>query len=108
MIEISPLWCGSHQSWSEHKDVLCVAVKVFQHPKSFTIYFVQLPATIELMDDPVRNLWVTSRSHKEQLKEYGHSWTTGMWSKEETKILEDNINRYCRVKFYYMRKCASV
>ncbi|XP_076813869.1 uncharacterized protein LOC143460298 [Clavelina lepadiformis] len=55
----------------------------------------KLPASADFVDDPVRNLWVTTKSHKEQLKENGHSWTTGMWSTEETEILKQNIQNYC-------------
>ncbi|XP_078484904.1 uncharacterized protein LOC100184910 isoform X2 [Ciona intestinalis] len=46
--------------------------------------------------DPVRNIWITAKLHKEQLKDSGHTWTTGMWSKAEVQVLEQNIERYCQ------------
>ena len=32
----------------------------------------------------------------------GATWKQGQWTKEEVDILQNNINRYCEVNFYYI------
>lgn len=46
--------------------------------------------------DPVRNVWVTSKADKIQLKEKGHTWRTGKWKREEIALLKENVDNFCR------------
>lgn len=43
----------------------------------------------------VNQSWFTSREEKEMLRWRGHAWKQGMWSKEETELLQKNIEDYC-------------
>ncbi|KAG0415249.1 hypothetical protein HPB47_007582 [Ixodes persulcatus] len=42
--------------------------------------------------------WFTSKEDKSSLQSKGHSWKQGMFSKEETEILEENIQKYCEAR----------
>ncbi|XP_040599699.1 cyclin-D-binding Myb-like transcription factor 1 [Mesocricetus auratus] len=42
----------------------------------------------------VRQAWLTGKEDKDNLNKQGHKWKQGMWSKEETNILMNNIERY--------------
>jgi len=76
---------------------LCIVFDDCQADAFLPIFMQQLPLSSENVDDPVRQLWVTMKTHKEQLKQKGHTWTTGVWSNEEVEILKANINKYCIV-----------
>ncbi|CAN7989020.1 unnamed protein product [Ixodes hexagonus] len=39
--------------------------------------------------------WFTTKEDKSSMQSKGHSWKQGMFSKEETEILEENIEKYC-------------
>ncbi|XP_068250982.1 cyclin-D-binding Myb-like transcription factor 1 isoform X2 [Palaemon carinicauda] len=43
----------------------------------------------------VNQNWFTSREDKEMFRWRGHAWRQGMWSKEETELLQKNIMEYC-------------
>nr|XP_027214226.1 uncharacterized protein LOC113807218 isoform X3 [Penaeus vannamei] len=43
----------------------------------------------------VNQNWFTSREDKQMLRWRGHAWRQGMWSKEETDMLQQNIEKYC-------------
>uniref|UniRef100_A0A2R5L9U4 Putative cyclin-d-binding myb-like transcription factor 1 n=1 Tax=Ornithodoros turicata TaxID=34597 RepID=A0A2R5L9U4_9ACAR len=43
----------------------------------------------------VNQNWFTSKEDKTTLQSKGHSWKQGMFSKEESEILENNIQIYC-------------
>lgn len=54
------------------------------------------PPTSDKCTDPVRNVWVTSKADKIQLKEKGHTWRTGKWKREEISLLKENVDNFCR------------
>lgn len=43
----------------------------------------------------VNQSWFTSREDKAMLRWQGHAWRQGMWSREETDLLQHNIEQYC-------------
>ncbi|XP_075750916.1 cyclin-D-binding Myb-like transcription factor 1 isoform X2 [Rhipicephalus microplus] len=52
------------------------------------------PTTTTSVTDVNQN-WFTTKAIKNNLHIKGHSWKQGMFSKEETEILESNIQKYC-------------
>lgn len=50
-------------------------------------------ATASVTD--VNQNWFTTKEDKSSLQNKGHSWKQGMFSKEETEILQANIQKYC-------------
>ncbi|KAG8187703.1 hypothetical protein JTE90_000169 [Oedothorax gibbosus] len=40
--------------------------------------------------------WFTSKEEKVTMHNKGHLWKTGMWTKEEIELLENNISSYCK------------
>ncbi|XP_077540408.1 uncharacterized protein LOC144152813 isoform X2 [Haemaphysalis longicornis] len=52
------------------------------------------PTTAGAETDVNQN-WFTTKEDKTTLQSKGHSWKQGMFSKEETDILEANIQKYC-------------
>lgn len=52
------------------------------------------PTTTGAETDVNQN-WFTTKEDKTSLQSKGHSWKQGMFSKEETDILEANIQKYC-------------
>lgn len=52
-------------------------------------------AQVEAGSGNVNQSWFTSREDKEMLRWRGHAWRQGMWSKEETELLQRNIEQYC-------------
>nr|XP_045613577.1 cyclin-D-binding Myb-like transcription factor 1 isoform X2 [Procambarus clarkii] len=53
---------------------------------------------MEAGSSSVNQSWFTSREDKEMLRWRGHAWRQGMWSKEETELLQHNIEQYCAQK----------
>lgn len=43
----------------------------------------------------VNQNWFTTKEDKSSFQNKGHSWKQGMFSKEETEILQANIQKYC-------------
>ncbi|XP_049528536.1 cyclin-D-binding Myb-like transcription factor 1 isoform X2 [Dermacentor silvarum] len=52
------------------------------------------PTTTSSSSDVNQN-WFTTKEDKTNLHIKGHSWKQGMFSKEETEILQSNIQKYC-------------
>ncbi|KAG0723327.1 Cyclin-D-binding Myb-like transcription factor 1 [Chionoecetes opilio] len=50
---------------------------------------------VEANNGTVNQSWFTSREDKAMLRWRGHAWRQGMWSKEETDLLQQNIEEYC-------------
>ncbi|KAG1683294.1 Cyclin-D-binding Myb-like transcription factor 1 [Nymphon striatum] len=47
----------------------------------------------------INQVWFTTKVDKSYLKNTkGQVWRTGMWSKEEIKILQNNIDNYCKAR----------
>ncbi|KAK3864767.1 hypothetical protein Pcinc_029567 [Petrolisthes cinctipes] len=58
---------------------------------------LQTPAAsqAEVGNGSINQNWFTSREDKEMLRWRGHAWRQGMWSREETELLQHNIQEYC-------------
>lgn len=52
-------------------------------------------STASTVQTDINQNWFTSKEDKSSLQSKGHSWKQGMFSKEETEILEENIQKYC-------------
>ncbi|KAK8395350.1 hypothetical protein O3P69_006194 [Scylla paramamosain] len=50
---------------------------------------------VEANNGSVNQSWFTSREDKAMLRWRGHAWRQGMWSREETDLLQHNIEQYC-------------
>lgn len=50
---------------------------------------------VEVGNGSINQNWFTSREDKEMLRWRGHAWRQGMWSREETELLQRNIQEYC-------------
>ncbi|XP_050734920.1 uncharacterized protein LOC127007721 isoform X2 [Eriocheir sinensis] len=50
---------------------------------------------VEVNNGNVNQSWFTSREDKAMLRWQGHAWRQGMWSREETDLLQHNIEQYC-------------
>jgi hypothetical protein len=44
-----------------------------------------------------KHSWTPTSEEKQQLKNQGQAWKQGVWSKEETEQLKQNILDYCDV-----------
>ncbi|CAO2623162.1 Cyclin-D-binding Myb-like transcription factor 1 [Lemmus lemmus] len=47
-------------------------------------------------DSVIRQAWFTAKKDKDNLIKQGHKWKQGVWSKEETDILMNNIECYMK------------
>jgi len=42
--------------------------------------------------------WFTSKDDKNSFQDKGVKWRMGMWSKDEVKLLKENIDKYCKMQ----------
>ncbi|XP_041346863.1 cyclin-D-binding Myb-like transcription factor 1 isoform X2 [Gigantopelta aegis] len=47
-------------------------------------------------NDDFTQAWFTTRDDKATFQSKGHRWRQGQWTKEETELLQSNINAYCK------------
>ncbi|GFT52462.1 cyclin-D-binding Myb-like transcription factor 1 [Nephila pilipes] len=69
--------------------------KNFQSVDTTQLMNFQEPSTLQNKEGINQN-WFTSKEEKVTLHNKGHMWKTGMWSKEEVELLENNIQLYCK------------
>ncbi|KAF8766387.1 Cyclin-D-binding Myb-like transcription [Argiope bruennichi] len=69
--------------------------KNFQSVDASQLLSFQEPNTLQNKEGINQN-WFTSKEEKVTLHSKGHIWKTGMWSKEEIELLENNIQLYCK------------
>ncbi|KAM7309215.1 cyclin-D-binding Myb-like transcription factor 1 isoform X1 [Ixodes scapularis] len=81
--------CNDHDSLQEEP--------ISFSPMRFNEGQSEATATPTVQTDINQN-WFTSKEDKSSLQSKGHSWKQGMFSKEETEILEENIQKYCEAR----------
>ncbi|GIY58885.1 cyclin-D-binding Myb-like transcription factor 1 [Caerostris extrusa] len=70
--------------------------KTFQSVDASQLLNFQEPNILQSKEGINQN-WFTSKEEKVTLHSKGHIWKTGMWSKEEVELLENNIQLYCKI-----------
>lgn len=55
----------------------------------------------EMQESHMLNIhsWTSTSQEKEQLKNQGQAWKQGVWNKEETEQLKQNILDYCDASY---------
>ena len=59
------------------------------------IYFI-FQSSDSARPSSINQSWFTAKEDKVMLRQNGHAWKQGMWSKEETEQLHENVKDYCK------------